>query len=120
MPCNDAEVNVKATIETKVQMTDKESLKLALYDLSNQHSDFTYEETANGYRITSAGVNITLEWTGEKYTSTGNLRNGVAVTNQIVRRYQAVTVQNVLIDRGYLTESTFTADQRIQLVARRM
>lgn len=120
MPCNDPEVNIIAVIETKVQMMDKESLKLALYDLSNQYKHFFYEETANGYQIRSAWGNLTLEWTGQKYTATGDIRTGTQVTNQILRRYQAVKVQNALIERGYLTETSFTEDQRIQLVARRV
>lgn len=119
MPCFDPELNMTAIIQTKILLMDKDALKLALYDLAAQYKHFFYEEIRNGFQIRSEWGDLTLEWTGTKYEITGKISQGTRATNPILQRYQAIKVQNTLIEKGYLTAPTFF-ENTIQISARRI
>ena len=120
MPCNDPTLNLTAIIATMVQMTDKEALKLALYDLAKEHKSFFYQETAEGFEIQSEDGNLKLIWDGQKYEVRGNARTGQRAIIPVLRRYQTVKVQADLVEKGYMTEATTLDGNRIEIVARRM
>jgi len=120
MPCNDPELNMTAVISTRISLTDKDALKLALYDLAAQYKHFFYEETQTGFQIRSEWGDLSLIWMGTKYEITGRVSQGIRATNPILSRYQAIKVQNTLIEKGYLTEPTFLENNTVQLTARRM
>jgi hypothetical protein len=120
MPCNDPTLNLMAILATKIDITDKEALKLALYDLAKEHKSFFYQETANGFDIQSEEGNLTLTWNGTKYEVKGRVTTGQRAINPVIRRYQAVKVQAALVEKGYMTEPTELDGNRIQIFARRM
>jgi hypothetical protein len=120
MPCNDPELDMTAVISTSISLTDKDALKLALYDLAAQYKHFFYEETTSGFQIRSEWGDLSLIWMGTKYEITGRVSQGIRATNPILSRYQAIKVQNTLIEKGYLTEPTFLENNTVQLTARRI
>jgi len=120
MPCNDPEVNLTVTLKTKIKIDSMSALEMALYDLSNEHKSFFYEKIENGYRVTYENGTIDLIWDGAEYTVTGKERTGMNTLFPILSRFQAIKVQDALIEKGYLTETTQFENNVIQLQARRV
>lgn len=114
-------VNERVTINTKIPLKDKAILMMALYDLSNQQKSFFYEETPDGIRVRTPQGQVLLVFDGTQYQIRGKTQEqGQEVVAPVLSMYQAIYVENLYIEQGFMTERIPDQDNVVQVNAWRV